>query len=501
MNINKQFSNLLLLSLSGILGVTVAAHFGMIRGLAHPFLAFAFGMLPMFYWHYMLSTNEDLNQTQIDTIYFFGFLVTLVTLGCAATFALTPNKQELQITIIAYQFSLGLLATGYGLLARVLLTNRRVTVAGTDDAIDLYLQKIGRVLVRFEETVALFDRLRDDVVTKAQDGATAISQQTISILESELRAPLENLKSLLSGISNELSSMQASDNLRRLNAELGKTINGLEGASAMLGPLAEGAAAANEQMSKASVLHESFSAKLNDASASIVNFKQEANSLTISVKQINEDFSNISRSTQQLVNDFSEIDAKDVTQALGTIATSFKSLLTTLNKTNAGFESLESSVQAMSGAMSTATGSLKDGFSQEINLVGQQLRSITENLSAFSKGFQDATIELDGMKNSISQLLNQTNEFGKNDILGLVQKVITELSPLVAGTQSSITGVNSLIKNIEEAQQKMKPLAAAAANEIGMLSQDLQLSAKALGTAMTTLAGSVKRAAEELSGS
>jgi hypothetical protein len=142
MNINKSFIWLLGLSLVGILMVTGLAHIRAVEGEAHIILAFIFGILPMCVFHYKLFKYDDLNQSQIDSIYFFGFLVTLLTLGCAATFAFIPSETGRQIEIIVYQFALGLLATGYGLLARVLLTNRRITVTGPDDAIDQYLQKL-----------------------------------------------------------------------------------------------------------------------------------------------------------------------------------------------------------------------------------------------------------------------------------------------------------------------------------------------------------------------
>lgn len=500
MNINKHFGNLLLLSLGGILAVTAAAHLGLIWGLAHPILAFSFGILPMLYWHYLLWESEDLNQTQIDTIYFFGFLVTLVTLGCAATFALVPSKQATQVIIIVYQFALGLLATGYGLLARVLLTNRRVTVAGPDDAIDQYLQKIGRVLARFEETVALFDRFRDDVVKNAREGAAAISQEAIVRLESELRTPLEGLRSSISAINEELKDLKTSDNLRRVNTELGRTALGLEGVASKLTPLAEVASASNQQILKAVEVNENFSSTLDNAIVSVTNFKQEAFEFTNAVKQINLDFAEISRSTKQLVDDFSGIDAGNISMALSAIAASFKSLSTSLNSTNSGFSTLDASIQNITNSLGDASGALKQGFSEEANAVAGKLRSITSEIVIFSKGFQSATADLEQLQNSFQRLANEAGEFGKNDTLGGIQKVINELIPLVSGTQTALTGVQSLVGSIELAQQKLKPVAEAAANEMGMLSQDLQISAKALGGAMTTLASSVKRAAEELSG-
>jgi methyl-accepting chemotaxis protein len=88
----------------------------------------------------------------------------------------------------------------------------------------------------------------------------------------------------------------------------------------------------------------------------------------------------------------------------------------------------------------------------------------------------------------------------KVNILESLQKVIKEFSPLVTETQNSLLGIKNLVNTIDKTNEKLNPIVDSTINEIKILSEDLQSSAKALGAAMTLLAGSVRSAAEELSG-
>jgi len=500
MNINKSFIWLLGLSLAGIFMVTGLAHTRVVEGEVHIILAFVFGIFPMSVFHYMLFKYDDLNQSQIDSIYFFGFLVTLLTLGCAATFAFIPSEKGRQIEIIVYQFALGLLATGYGLLARVLLTNRRITVTGPDDAIDQYLQKIGRVLERFEETVGLFDRLRDDVVSRARDGAEAISKETIKTLESEMRAPLESFRSTLNGITNELSSLQTSAVLTQINKELLKTFTGLQEFSNSLLPLSKSTESANYQMTASIEVHKKFTNTINTASSSIIAFNDSATILTTSANTVTKDFENISLSARQLINELSQLDTRDLSITLGSIAASFESLSSVLSSTNSSLTSLTNLVGNFGMTLNSVTSSFKNIVGDNGTGLSDQLKLINSDLNLFAIGFKGASADLDLLRLSFKNILTQTDEFSKVNILESLQKVIKEFSPLVTETQNSLLGIKNLVNTIDKTNEKLNPIVDSTINEIKILSEDLQSSAKALGAAMTLLAGSVRSAAEELSG-
>src|SRR6185369_2077168 len=83
------------------------------------------GGLPLAYYHlgYLLPrARKGLSHAAIDSVYYFGFLVTIAALGVSAvSLAVTGGKAPLNN--IAFQFGLGLLATGYAVLARMHLTS------------------------------------------------------------------------------------------------------------------------------------------------------------------------------------------------------------------------------------------------------------------------------------------------------------------------------------------------------------------------------------------
>ena len=86
--------------------------------------AFAGALLPLIWYHTMFlrpRTAEGLPQPAIDSVYYYGFLITIGALGATAL-DLSLHGIDDNFAPVAFQFGLGLLATGYAVWARVELT-------------------------------------------------------------------------------------------------------------------------------------------------------------------------------------------------------------------------------------------------------------------------------------------------------------------------------------------------------------------------------------------
>ena len=83
----------------------------------------AMGLVPLFAYHVILWRNSKLAPAQVDSVYYFGFLVTVVTL-VATAIAIGQTTGKLDPSVILTQFGLGLIATGYALFARLMLLSR-----------------------------------------------------------------------------------------------------------------------------------------------------------------------------------------------------------------------------------------------------------------------------------------------------------------------------------------------------------------------------------------
>lgn len=115
----KSFFVLFFASLLGVLSTVVFEHsLGQWAGLV-------FGISPLAIYHLILLRKSGLSSTQIDSIYYFGFLVTVITLvATAISIGLRPQTEKLSISSILLQFGLGLVATGYALFARLQLLSK-----------------------------------------------------------------------------------------------------------------------------------------------------------------------------------------------------------------------------------------------------------------------------------------------------------------------------------------------------------------------------------------
>ena len=105
-----------------------------------------FGLLPLAIYHAWLWRAESLTQQEIDSVYYFSFILTLTTLGLSAFGLANSGGSANDINSIGTQFALGLLATGYGLIARITLQGKRLSLDNVDEAFDRQLDQVGRVL-------------------------------------------------------------------------------------------------------------------------------------------------------------------------------------------------------------------------------------------------------------------------------------------------------------------------------------------------------------------
>lgn len=89
-----------------------------------PIVSFMAALIPLIWYHTMYlrpRAAEGLPQPAIDSVYYYGFLITVGALGATALNLSLHGIGE-DFTGVAAQFGLGLLATGYAVWARVHLT-------------------------------------------------------------------------------------------------------------------------------------------------------------------------------------------------------------------------------------------------------------------------------------------------------------------------------------------------------------------------------------------
>ena len=121
---HKSFFALFAISLVGVLAASIfQSNEGSLQ-----WLGAAFGLWPLLVYHGILYKKKVLSTSEIDSIYYFGFLVTVITLvATAIAIGLSPKLPRLQWILL--QFGMGLVATAYALFARLILLTKSSTQA------------------------------------------------------------------------------------------------------------------------------------------------------------------------------------------------------------------------------------------------------------------------------------------------------------------------------------------------------------------------------------
>lgn len=191
---------------------------------AFPFLPllvpFVSGMGPLIWYHvrYLQPRAETgaLGPAEVDSVYYYGFLVTIGALGCTAL-RLAMRGVEDNFADVALQFGLGLFATGYAVWARVHLTaashivseadlieemkrvveNARLLGDSIQLAVDQYASFSSRVV---DEQSRFAEQIQISARSQFTDAATHF-RDSIKGLADEGQASLQALRAVISDVT------------------------------------------------------------------------------------------------------------------------------------------------------------------------------------------------------------------------------------------------------------------------------------------------------------
>jgi hypothetical protein len=221
------------------LGVSVAAlAVSTIRD-QPPLVVFGLGILPLVAYHVRLwfAVRSGLPQAAIDTVYYFGFLVTIATLAAAVlklVLLRAATIDEIAFQSFGATFGLGLLATGYALFARIHLMTAGQRFAQEDlgEQVDRYAQEAGKAVATITRSATEFEAfsrtVRDAAQRSVQDSATAAQTAVAAVADAarvSLDAGLRDLSSSLTDVGRTLAATLTSDDLSAFQQGL-RGING-----------------------------------------------------------------------------------------------------------------------------------------------------------------------------------------------------------------------------------------------------------------------------------
>lgn len=166
--------------------------------------------LGVYHLYYLAFRHRnELDQSAVDSVYYLGFLITL---GCVGTVALRLTAQ-VEVATLLPQFALGLLATGYAVLARVHLQTLAPDTSDGDAAI-----AVDRAATSWREMSAAA-QVALSTMTDLQNQTQDANRRTIETARDELmRTMREALREFRAAFADATTEAQRQLNDLRASA-------------------------------------------------------------------------------------------------------------------------------------------------------------------------------------------------------------------------------------------------------------------------------------------
>jgi len=209
-----------------------------------PLAAFLGALAPLVWYHVVFlrpRAANGLSQPAIDSVYYYGFLVTIGALGATALDLSLYGIGE-DFSSVAFQFGLGLLATGYAVFARVQLT-ASAKILDEDELRTLMGQQIARsreLLANVELASASFESYATTLLQRSQQFAEDAEARTrasidaaVAAFSSGVAAMCEQAETALTdlrGVVNDVTFGTEREALRASVTAMAATVTELSGA-------------------------------------------------------------------------------------------------------------------------------------------------------------------------------------------------------------------------------------------------------------------------------
>lgn len=409
-----------------------------------PWIAMLGGGAPLVYYHlgYLAPRAKyGLSQTAIDSVYYFGFLVTITALGVSAV-SLAVNDGKMPMNEIAFQFGLGLMATGYAVLARMHLTSISTLVeeASPEAVLDRYIQRSRELVTNVEFASEQFVQLSSNLMVKSQEVAEKARQttensmlQVARMFDEELRGTLASARQGLTeirGLVNETSFVQEREALIR-----GVKLT-LDAVTALNKSLEEFALRAGEG-AQTSQTTEVTSRALNDTLtmflANLGKIAAADGPLLETAKSIAHAQAAIGEGTAVMTQIVDRLS--DMAENVSGLGVTFKNIRTVSSKANEQMDSLVSSAERLGEATqhiersATATAALATGLDQAaaaLPTLGQHAEALDVRFVGLAKSVGDLQMHLVSVPGPVDEVLKRSVEL--TGTLGAVAQVLVSIS-------------------------------------------------------------------------
>jgi hypothetical protein len=328
--------------------------------LDQPWMTLGAGCLPLVWYHvfYLAPRSKNgLSQAAVDSVYYFGFLVTVAALGVSAI-TIASEGGATDINRVVLQFGVGLFATGYAVIARMHLSNATTAAAESPEAIlDKYVRRSIELVDNIETAVTRTAEFSSIVISRTNEVTENARSLAAKSMLDVARAFDNEMKSTLSlardGIV-EVRGLLADTSFAVEREELRRSIKSTIGASVQLNAALEGFAAKTREGTEASIQAARAAIGLNHALQKVHGdmslLSGEDGPLRGTVKSMTEAVEMITTGARAIGESFGQLRA--FSDTVGESGPAFQKLRTTSKKVHDQLTALETTTLRMDAALS-----------------------------------------------------------------------------------------------------------------------------------------------------
>jgi len=503
--------NAALISLGFLVGATALDQ--------QPWLATLGGVIPLVWYHlvYLASrARAGLSQSAIDSVYYFGFLVTIAALGVSAV-SLAVHGNKVSMDTIAYQFGLGLLATGYAVFARMHLTSISTWVdeQSPEAVLDRYLRRtqelVTNVEMASEQFVTLASNLmaRTEAVTKTATDTTEKSMLELArIFDQQLRQTLASGNQGLAELRSLVNETSFAEEREALARSVKVTLECVLHLNKALQEFSERSSESARSSEGVRTSSDTLAKSISELSQRIEQVGGENGTITRTVKTFDEVQSHAVGATQALSGVVEELG--QVGGSLGGVGTTFKDLKLLTAKAQQQLDALVQTSGQLDGAAENFGRSAQktQALAESIDRVVGALPNMGGRIQALDGQFEQLRITTSAVEQQLQSLpqpadaavalTSQLREAlqGLNKVLQAASVDARALSSNTADTVQHLEHSRKLAADITTLQattQAVNDLLATIVENASRTTASLTSSSQTLERAMSTSAGALER--------
>lgn len=355
------------------------------------------GIGPLVYYHLKIlapATREGLSTTGIDSVYYFGFLITVVALAISAIH-IAGNAEQTSISTVVFHFGLGLFATGYAVFARMHLNSLApsTTTLTEEQVMERYVQRSAQLVEHIETSTAKLSTFATEIIARTAATAETIQQtaeqnmrRTSEQFASDIAGILDDVHASLEDIQQLVTDPATRAERTRFTTELRETYQASSQLNASMGELAKRTAEESRQRADTLAATTNLALHLQEFSRKVQALGAADGAIAVSAQALGDVSGGLVSSSRTVIDALAEL--KEVGRLVQDTGPTFVKMRTLTKKAT---EQLESLAEA-SGHLRTAGDNVQfaSDASAALNAELARMRDILPALSASGQQLSSA---------------------------------------------------------------------------------------------------------------